>query len=342
MTKRIALFNHKGGIGKTTTVFNLGWMLAEKGHRVVLVDADPQCDLTEMVLGFGGRDIGDFYENDKGRNLKDGLAPAFESRPEPLKAVDCFPVKGRDGLFLLTGHIGLSHYEIMLDVAQRLSGYTEMIENLPGSITRLLELTAEKHRADYVLIDLNSGLNSFNQNLVSTSHCFIVPTGPDYFSAIAAQTLSQALPDWRKWAMRAAQLPTLKNAVYPFPDVTPKLLGAVIQNYRPRDGKSAGEFQTQTDKIGAVVAKDLFPRLEKAGITLPEPVYAEHGAAGFCLAAIPDFNSLIAKSQRLQTPVYQLTAEQLGRTRKSLETFKEIHSDLADKVISLANYATGA
>ena len=41
MAKRIALFNHKGGVSKTTTTFNLGWMLAQMGNRVILVDGDP-------------------------------------------------------------------------------------------------------------------------------------------------------------------------------------------------------------------------------------------------------------------------------------------------------------
>ena len=50
MHQTIALFNHKGGVSKTTTTFNLGWMLAEKGHRVVMIDTDPQCNLSGLVL----------------------------------------------------------------------------------------------------------------------------------------------------------------------------------------------------------------------------------------------------------------------------------------------------
>jgi cellulose biosynthesis protein BcsQ len=49
MMNKIALFNHKGGVSKTTTTFNLGWILAEHGNRVVLVDADPQCN--SCVIG---------------------------------------------------------------------------------------------------------------------------------------------------------------------------------------------------------------------------------------------------------------------------------------------------
>ncbi|WP_228037155.1 ParA family protein [Cuspidothrix issatschenkoi] len=40
MVQKIALFNHKGGVSKTTTTFNLGWMLASKGKRVILVDTE--------------------------------------------------------------------------------------------------------------------------------------------------------------------------------------------------------------------------------------------------------------------------------------------------------------
>jgi cellulose biosynthesis protein BcsQ len=46
----IALFNHKGGVGKTTLAVNVGEALAGLGLRVLLVDADPQCNLTAFYL----------------------------------------------------------------------------------------------------------------------------------------------------------------------------------------------------------------------------------------------------------------------------------------------------
>ena len=56
MAKILNLFNHKGGVSKTTTVFNLSWMLGLMGKRVVIADFDPQCNLTGMVLGYKGVD----------------------------------------------------------------------------------------------------------------------------------------------------------------------------------------------------------------------------------------------------------------------------------------------
>lgn len=346
MAKRIALFNHKGGVSKTTTTFNLGWMLAEKGHRVILVDADPQCNLTGMVLDYGGpTDLEGLYKKESGRNLRDGLAPAFESKPEPLKAVNCFQVPGREGLFLLPGHIGLAEYEVTLGIAQELSGSIQTLQNLPGSVTHLLELTATEHSADYVLIDLNPSLSSFNQNLLMTSNCFVIPTTPDYFSAMAIQSLSRVLPTWRKWSVRAATTPVLRDAVYPFPDMTPKLLGTIIQNYRPRSGAPASAFKTWITRIGENVSDELLPALETTGMVLHPSVYAGQGIEGFCMAMIPDFNSLIARSQKHRAPVYSLTPEQLGptggivreRTLKSRDNFRRIFSDLADKVTALVD-----
>ena len=347
MSNRIALFNHKGGVSKTTTTFNLGWMLAKKGHRVIMVDADPQCNLTGMVLGYGGPTaLEQFYANETGRNLKDGLAPAFESRPEPLKAVDCFQVAGTDNLFLLPGHIGLSEYEVTLGIAQELSGSIQTLQNLPGSLARLLEKTADNHQADYLLIDLNPSLSSFNQNLLMTSHYFIVPTNPDYFSTMAVRSLVRVLPAWRSWAGRAAKLPVLKEAVYPFPNVEPKFLGTIVQNYRLRGGEPALAFQKWMNNIGSSVVVDLFPALSAVGMALPKHVYERSGVEEFCLARISDFNSLIAKSQEHQTPVFALTPAQIEQsgvvlqgTMQSRDNFEVIFSDLADKVVSLVNDA---
>ena len=346
MVHKIALFNHKGGVSKTTTTFNLGWMLASKGKKVILVDTDPQCNLTGMVLGLSTEEqLEEIYKNKQ--NIKDSLAPAFESKPKLIEAVDCIPVKGQDNLFLLPGHIGVAEYEVTLGIAQELSGSIQTLQNLPGSISFLLEETAKKFSADYILIDMSPSLGSINQNLLMTSDFFIIPTTADFFSVMAIDSFKTVLPRWYAWATQASSMKILREATYPFPQVTLQFLGTIVQNYRIIRGKETTAFQTWIQKIELAVLDRLVPSLEQNHMMLPNKAYSNQGIdSDFSLVKISNFNSLIAISQECQTPVFALTAEQTGQTgivwennRKKQQDFRNTFSELADKVIGLTSYA---
>jgi len=351
MAKRIALFNHKGGVSKTTTTFHLGWMLALKGYRVVLVDADPQCNLTGLILGFKGEnEFENFYQKESDRNIRAGLAPAFESQPRAIEAVECLTVNGCEGLFLLPGHIRLSEYEVTLGIAQELSGSIQTLQNLPGSLSYLLDVTAEKHSADFVLVDMNPSLSSINQNLLMTSEFFLVPTSPDYFSVMAVESLSTVIPRWHAWSDRAKSNPTLKAATYSYPDKNPKFIGTIIQKYRPRKGSPTEGFQKWIDTINDRVAKQLVPTLDPLKMLLPKEKYKQIPSLlpNYCLAQIADFNTLIAKSQDHKTPVFALTDEQIGHVGTVLEVdqtkrkeFFEVFEALVERVITLTSDACG-
>ncbi|MCT7955318.1 ParA family protein [Laspinema palackyanum] len=349
MVQKIALFNHKGGVSKTTTTFNLGWMLASKGKRVIMVDADPQCNLTGMALGEETEDdevgIERIYQTYS--NIKKGLAPAFESQPKAIEAVDCLPIKGQERLFLLQGHVGLAEYEVALWIAQELSGSIHSLRNLPGSITDLLDKTAEKLDADYILIDMSPSLGAINQNILMTSDFFIVPTTVDFFSVMVIDSLAKVLPKWYAWATRANSLPLLKDAIYPFPDVNLKFLGIIVQDFRIINGRETGVFETWTKQIEQAVSSKLVPILQNHNMLLPQQEYVNQEInSNFCLTKISNFNSLIAKSQKHQVPIYELTPQQLGQTgqvrkhnQKKQEDFRQTFSDLADKIIGLTSMA---
>ena len=235
MAARISLFNHKGGVSKTTTAFNMGWMIASKGKRSHLVDCDPQCNLTGMTLSLkDAADLETLYKMPGVHNIRDALAPAFESRPSLIVAADCQVISGQPNLLLLPGHIGLAEYEVTLGIAQELSGSLPTLQNLPGAISYLLEETAKKYSADYLIIDMSPSLGPLNQNLLMTSDYFLVPMAPDYFSIMATDSLASILPKWRAWSQKAQQQPVLQNAIYPYPIKHPKFLGTIVQKYRLR------------------------------------------------------------------------------------------------------------
>ena len=345
MAKVISLFNDKGGVSKTTTAFNLGWMMALKGKRVILADFDPQCNLTGMVMGFKGvDDLATLYASTPPNNIKDGLAPAFESQPRQIAAVECVEVSGVTNLWLLPGHIDLADYETTLGIAQELSGSLLTLRNLPGSIRFLLEQTATKYNADYVLVDMSPSLGPLNQNLISTSDHFLVPLHPDYFSSMALSSLAKVLPRWKSWAVTAYQTDALKTADYPFPQPEVSFIGAAIQKYRPRLGKASSAFQRWIDQLTAGLKDTLLPALEKAGMVDLAVFKAKSGIDAWTpVLEVADFNSIIALSQEYQVPVYALTQQQTGQvgaiwqqTQESMTLYYDAFSVFADRIIALA------
>ncbi len=346
MHKTIALFNHKGGVSKTTTTFNLGWMLAEKRKRVVLVDTDPQCNLTGLILG---ETLDDFYAANPDKNIHAALAPAFLSQPREITSIDCVEVSGRSGLMLLPGHVNLSEYEVTLGIAQELAGSIQTLKNLPGAFHYLVTKIAEAHNADFVLIDMSPNLGSLNQNILMSSDGFLVPTSPDYFSLMAIDSLSSILPRWAEWARKAHASETLRTAAYPFRDPSLKFFGTVVQKFRPRLGGATVGFQNWIDRINGTVRDKLFPQLRTYNLTFPDAVYREAGtspADSYCLSQIPDFNTLAATSQSNRTPVFALTDTMFGHVGKVLDQdrvkrdeFHVLLSQLADRVIALAAHA---
>lgn len=352
MAVQLALFNHKGGVSKTTTAFNLGWMLAEKGKRVLLIDCDPQCNLTGMVLGFSDDD--DFktiYDRTGVTSIYEGVLPAFEARPTPIVAVECIPVSGNNNLFLMPGHIGLSELEVTLGIAQDLSGTITTLQNLPGAFRHLFDKTAEKYNIDIIIIDMSPSLGSINQNLLMTSDYFLVPTAPDFFSVMALQSLASVIPRWVTWAERLQPLPHLKNSIYPFEYKQPKFLGTIIQNYRVRSGNTPSRaFTSWIREIKNAISKSLVPVLTRCNVILPKEMYNECGRQlPEPIMQLGNFNSLIAQSQKYKLPIYKLndsTIEQSGivleRTKKSMEKFKDIFSAGADFILCLLSHDTSA
>jgi cellulose biosynthesis protein BcsQ len=346
MHKTIALFNHKGGVSKTTTTFNLGWMLAEKGKRVVLIDTDPQCNLTGLILGEA---LDEFYAANPNRNIHAALAPAFLSQPREIAAVDCVDVDGRPGLLLLPGHVNLSEYEVTLGIAQELAGSLPALKNLPGAFNYLLNKVAEANNADFVLVDMSPSLGSLNQNVLASSDGFLVPTSPDYFSLMAIDSLSTVLPRWAEWARRAHASEALRTAAYPFREFRLKFLGTIVQKFRPRLGGATVGFQKWINNVNAAVKDKLFPQLEAHHLTLLDQYYRDAGNSpvdSYCLAQIPDFNTLAATSQSHKTPVFALTDAMFGHVGTVLEQdrakrdqFHGLFSQLADRVIALASHA---
>lgn len=344
--QKIAFFNHKGGVSKTTSTFNIGWKLAEEGKKVLLVDCDPQCNLTGLMLEYSQDEEYPFESSDVNnpRNIRDSVAPAFDGRPRPIEVSEVQSIPGRSGLFILPGHVGLSEYESRLAIAHELSGALVNFQNIPGAIAHSIYITAEKNGIDVVLIDLSPSLGALNQNILMSSDAFIIPMAPDFFSSMALRSLAKTLPVWGEWSKKAGENMTLKAADYPWTGKPVKFIGSIVQNYRKRlrDGEDrpTRAFEKWFKSLKSVLETDLYESFKKSGFLLEQSAYEEMGSGPKdFLAEVPDFNSLIAISQDLSKPVFSLTRDEINTSGSvannqiaSVTAFDGIYTDAAKKV----------
>lgn len=318
--KIISLFNHKGGVSKTTTAFNLGWKLAELGHKTLIVDADPQCNLTALVLGYQKiDDIDKFYAENPGCDIYSCIKPVLDGSG---KLVNGNPIQtSNPSLYLQCGNIELAEVETQTSVALTTSTAIPAIKNIPGSISHFIRDTAAAGDFQYVIIDMSPSVGALNECLLMGSDYFIVPTSPDFFCGQAVKSLAKTIPRWNAEVNPFRD----KKLLYAFPDNPPKFIGFISQKYRPRNGYAAMSFQKWIDIIRSEVDGILVPALKPHNMSVDEIIFAQSVKADkpFNLANISDFNSLIAQSQKHNVPVFALTDAQIEQGGVILETMKE-------------------
>lgn len=182
----IALGNQKGGVGKTTTAYNLAYALHERGRRVVMVDLDPQASLT-VSAGVG---------ECAGRSLAEVLAGS-------LKIADVLQELGA-GLALVPGDIALSEAELIL---------TGKIGREWKLKTALGQLAG---RFDYALLDLPPSLGVLTVNGLAAAHQVIIPAIPQYLDlralAIFRRTVDQVKDGLNPGLTIAGILPTFYDS----------------------------------------------------------------------------------------------------------------------------------
>ncbi len=326
--KVLILFNHKGGVSKTLTTYNIAWMLTKKGKRVLLVDCDPQCNLSALIL----RDDFDSYYTDeqtKNMNIKDGLRVAFESRPTPISAIDCYISSSNDKLILLPGHMDLSEYEPSLSLSMNNNNSMTALQNLPGALYELIRLCAERYNADYIFIDVNPGLSALNQVAFTSSDAFIVPTNPDPFSLMALKTLLKVLPRWKYWA--DSTRPILATASYPIPNAGMKFLGEISQRFNRRKGRPASSYEGIMNDIKSFVSNEFVNELASHQMV--------YNRSEYHMADIPDFGAMLQKANELGVPVFDLKDNEIpggasfANTTAKRDEVKAMFSSIADIIL---------
>jgi chromosome partitioning protein len=338
MAKTIAFFNHKGGVGKTTNAFHIAWKIAEKDKKVLLVDADPQCNLTGLALGIDNYDqLDKIYDPKKSNNLYHALK-SFVDGTSIISPSEITPTKN-ENLFILPGHVDIAQFDDEIATAVKIARPDNLSRMMPlvSMYSILIDKTAKRHNVDVVIIDMSPSISSTNMCLLMGADYFIIPTAPDFFSHQAIDSLSKVLPKW------PTILKPFKDDIN-LPRKNPKMLGILHQNYRVYNGEMASAFLDQAKAIDAHTNIKLVSALKELNMVIDEVTFKKQVSHDnpYNLGRIQNFNSLIPKSQEHSKPIYSLTDSEIGLVGAALQSSKDnsikaskVYDEISESILSM-------
>ncbi len=326
MTTIISIFNNKGGVGKTTYMYHVAHLLAGRGHTVLMVDCDSQCNLTAYSLA--DVEIRRAWSAD-GNSIFRNIERVYSGMGDISARAPSRAMNARGNLFIVPGDLRLSDFEDRLgDTWNSAKGGSEVDVRVQSAIHRYVHWAAEKVNADLVLMDLGPNLGALNRAVLASSDYFITPVAPDLFSIQGTENLGNKLVSWRRdweqvnraWGRQDVQIPA----------GSPRYLGYVIQQHNVRsnpDGMTAG-WAIYGDELVPAILNNIVNKL------MPINQVIEWDNQDYKLGQIPNLHSLIPYSMDAKKPIFYcnssdgLKGAHINKARDSWEHFDDIVSTL--------------
>jgi chromosome partitioning protein len=329
----LAFFNNKGGVGKTSLVYHLSWMLSEMGHRILACDLDPQANLTAAFLD------------------EDALADLFDAPGEDAttvyKCVEPLTAVGdlRDpklqrlsrNLALLPGDLALAGFEDFLSGEWPNSlGSANLYRpfRLLSGFWQIAQAGATQEDSDLILLDVGPNLGAINRSALIAADFVVVPLGADLFSLQGLRNLGPTLQRWRQdWRRR---LENWVPSAFPLPSGVMSPIGYVVQQHGVRMSRPVKAYDRWANRIPAEYRRSVLAE--------PEPS-SPLGTAqdSHCLATLKHYRSLVPMGQEAHKPIFGLSVAD-GAIGSHAQAVKDAHRDfhaLAGRILKGVGLAVG-
>lgn len=319
--KAVCFFNNKGGVGKTTLVANLAAQIAiNLNQNILVVDADPQCNLTQYVLN------------------EDDFASTYgpESDPKSIYSVihplsmgkgysENLPIRKTDnfGFDVIVGDPRLALKEDLLaqDWRDAKAGGTRGLRTT-FVFSDLIIKASNQYK--FVFFDMGPSLGAINRSILLATNYFVVPMSIDIFSLWALKNIGEALKIWQKELEHGIRLAEDPNEIpQPWKERrSPRFLGYVTQQHKEKSESG----NPRIVEAYAAIKRKLPAEVEKClGSLYPATNFDVH------LGDIKHLSSLAPKSQTLHTPMINVNLR--GSYTTTRKQAREIYANISRRFL---------
>ena len=335
--RTISFFNNKGGVGKTTLTGNIASYFAlEMGKKVLIIDCDPQCNITQYILG-DEKTINLYWPSDgdkditKSKTILDIVQPIIDGDASINKKIRLIGEKSnRFGVDLLPGNPKFSLFEDQLSQAWsdipsgKAGGFrvTNWLRSYLQSVSRIY---------DIVFVDVSPSLGALNRSVLLSCDSFITPLGADAFSLLGIRNISRWVSGWIDYYRIGLEQSdrlnpgALKKFVIPTEvAIGDGYVGYTLQQYIAKSKKGIRRPTKAYERILNDVPEEVHIYLAKFS----------NDNSSLHLGDVPNLYSLIPLAQTVNSPIIALRARDglVGSQFSQAANYKDIIGNLAHSI----------